>query len=306
MLHERLKKLMDDIADVAFAKSDIPESIKKKFKWYKLYILPKESDTSNGRYIVNEHTIEIYNARLGGKSMAKCCLHELSHHIDWCINGVTGHKEPFYEVYAKLIYAALDMDILKEDAFNDQWSKDFEKVKEIVKNYSPHPIEYINNNTVFIRVHNSYSIKNQLKENGYRWNGIETVWEKETDDETTEEDMLEKLGAVFVSFENSTPPRSAWYTIEENNMVLDPIVYIEARDWGRRTYDARDELKKQGFFFSGDQKKWLLKIKSDEFEKKIDELKNNPALAGIEFKCQNRKMKKVSSPKKPSVNEKKK
>ena len=139
MLHERLKKLMDDIIDVAFSSNDdISDYTKKRFKWFKLYVLPKESKTSSGRYIIDTHTIEIYNSRLGGDHMAKCCLHELSHHIDWCLNGTTGHKDPFYAVYAKLIYASLDMGILQLSNFEDSWSSDSEKVQEIIKGYCHH------------------------------------------------------------------------------------------------------------------------------------------------------------------------
>lgn len=297
MLHERLKKMMDDIIDVAFADSDVPESLKRRFKWYKLYILPKESDTTGGKYNVNDHVIEVYNARLGGEFMAKCCLHELSHHIDWCINGVTGHKDPFFAVFAKLIYAALDMGILTQETFDDGWSKDHDRVMEILAQYCPHEVDYKRQDAAIVRVHNSYSIKNQLKERGYKWNNIEAVWEIETEDEEGEESFLESIGAVLGT-PGSTIIRSPWYTIEENNMVLDPTVYIEAKDWGRRTYDAREALKKEGFFFSGNQKKWLYKVKSEEFEEKLQEFQRNPDLSGLEFKCQNRKVKKTAASKK--------
>jgi hypothetical protein len=231
--------------------------------------------------------------------MAKCCLHELSHHIDWCLNGTTGHKDPFYAVYAMLIYAALDMGILFKETFDDPWSRDQERVKEIIENYCPHEVDYKISNIAVVKVHNSYSIKNQLKENGYKWNSIESVWEKETEDEQEEEAFLESLGAIM-SVPGNTIIRSPWYTIDESNMIMDPTVYIEARDWGRRTYDARAALKKQGFYFSGDTKKWLCKVKSEDYKKKMKEIENDPELTGIEFKCQNRKMKKPATTKKPA------
>lgn len=291
MLYQRLKKLMDDIVDVAFADTTMSDAMRNRFKWYKLYILPKESKTSSGRYIVDTHTIEIYNARLGGQHMAKCCIHELAHHIDWCIHGKTGHKDPFFEVYAKLIYAALNMQILTKKDFEDDWSADHERVEEIIENYCRHDVDYQKEASAVIKVHNSYSIKNQLKERGYTWNNIEAVWETETEDEDAEEAFLGSIGAVFRGLEDAEP-RTPWYSIEETGMVMSPTVYIEAKDWGIRTYDARSALKRQGFFFSGDKKKWLLKVKSEEFDEKIEELENDPELHGLEFVCQNRKIKK--------------
>jgi len=292
MLYQRLKKLMDDIVDVAFANTNMSDGMRNRLKWYKLYILPKESKTSSGRYVIDTHTIEIYNARLGGQHMAKCCLHELSHHIDWCLHGSTGHKDPFFEVYAMLIYAALNMQVLTQADFDDNWSKDQERVREIVDQYCPHPVDYsMEDLPDVIKVHNSYPIKNQLRDAGYTWNNIEMVWEKESDSLDEDERQLEQFGAVFCS-PGAEEPRKPWYSIEEMSMLMDPTVYIEAKDWGIRTYDARDALKKQGFRFSGDTKKWLLKIKSNDYNQKMEELENDPGLHGLEFICQNRKLKK--------------
>lgn len=44
-------------------------------------------------------------------------IHEVSHHIDLCLRGKSGHDKVFYDIYQKLLWAAINMDIISfEDA----------------------------------------------------------------------------------------------------------------------------------------------------------------------------------------------
>lgn len=100
-------------------------------------------------------------------------------------------------IYAKLIYASLDMGILEKKDFDDHWSSDQNKVRTIVEKYIPHPVDYKPDDNPMIRVYNGFKCKEQLKQNGYCWNGVEQVWEKMVQKELGEEEQfLSDLGIL--------------------------------------------------------------------------------------------------------------
>lgn len=288
MLHERMKKILDDIIDVAYA--DLPEEKRNQLKWYKLYILPDEKARSSGRYFPTQNKIEVYNPRLGAEHMAKCCIHELAHRTSCCINGFDeggGHGKNFYAEYRKLIYAALDMGILQEDTFNkDEWSSDQNKVRKIVSEYEPNPVDYIMDFPPIIKVYNSFNIKDSLREHGYKWNSIEMIWEKETDDTETEIAFLESIGASERTLGSENEKGKPSFTVDEFSLLMSPYAYIEAKG---NTYDAREALKAHGFFFVSKGKRWVCKVDSAHYSDKMIELRDAEDLYEIEFKPMNRK-----------------
>lgn len=291
MLHERIKKLLCDIIDVAY--SELPQEKRDSLKWFKLYILPDEKKKSSGRYFPSKYTIEVYNASLGPEHMAKCCIHELAHHMDHRLNHVGGHGTTFYREYAKLIYASIDMGILSKSIFeNDEWSRDHSKVRKIVEKYEPHPVEYTMDFPPVIKVKNAFAQKEQLKAKGYVWNNMEQVWEKEALDEEEEIETMESLG-IRQAVLGEQPCKISTYSIEKYSMQVESIVYIEARG---STYNQRDRLKQDGFFFDGKKKIWICKVPSRESLDKLTALQRNLAYADkdIEFHIQNRKTKNLS------------
>lgn len=286
MLNKRIKKFMDDIIDVAFSEKEVDE--RERYKSFKLNILVKENASSSGMYKCNNHSIEIYNPSLGARHLAKCCLHELSHHIDMCQHGKTGHQKPFYGVYAKLIYASLDMGILEKKDFDDNWSSDQNKVRAIVEKYVPHPVNYKPENNPMVRVYNGFELKESLKKNGYRWNGIEQVWEKMLQGEADiEERILTDLGILKQPDKYAILP-GPYYTIINPEMYIDAIVYIVAEG---KTYDRRDRLKEYHFYFSKEQKMWLCKVKASELKNMLKSLETDADLSGIRFGVLKRKNK---------------
>lgn len=265
MLEKRIKKYLEDIIDVAFANDD--EKLRQRYKWFKLHILPKENKRVSGYYYENTHVIEVFNPSLGSRHLAKCCLHELSHHIDWCRHGKSGHQAPFYEVYEKLIFASLDMGILQKEDFHDDWSRDKNKVLAILDRYKPHPIAYKTDIPCIIRIFNGFTVKDQLKSAGYRWNTLEQVWEIEVSDLSMQEKYLSSLKIAKSQEELSEYP-DPYYVITDPSMHIDGIIYILAQG---QTYDAREILKEYGFFFSK-EKKWLRKVKASEQKHLLDSL----------------------------------
>ena len=286
MLNARIKKIMDDIIEVAFPEKNANE--RDRYKNFKLDILVKENASNSGMYRGATHSIEVYNPSLGAKHLAKCCIHELSHHIDLCQHGKTGHQKPFYGVYAKLIYASLDMGILEKKDFDDHWSSDQNKVRAIVEKYVPHPVDYKPDDDQMIRILDGFKLKEQLKQNGYRWNGIEQVWEKMLRGKADiEEQILKDLGILKQPNKYVILP-GPYYTIINPEMYIDAIVYIVAEG---NTYDRRDRLKEYHFYFSKKEKMWLCKVKSSELKNMIKSLETDAELSGVKFAVHKRKNK---------------
>ena len=283
LLERRIKRYMDDIIDVAFP--DKEETDIARYKNYHLKILPKENSSSSGHYIYDGNKIEIYNPSLGECHLAKCCLHELSHHIDRMQNGKSGHQQPFYDVYAKLIYASLDMKILTVKDFDDNWSSDANKVKKIVKEYVPKPVDYCLQKDVLIRVYNGFIFKDVLKLRGYKWNGIEQVWERMHGFNSPEEEAFLSEMGVFKLPDNATPPKGAYYKIEEAEMHIKAIIYLIAEG---DTYKFKDTLKEYGFYYKPEDKTWVLKLKANDKNWMLKQLKEDARLKGCSIKVMKR------------------
>ncbi len=284
MLNIRIKRYLNDIIDVAYP--DATDNELRLYKGFCIYVTPQEKRRSAGVYYPDERKIELYNARLGINSMLKCSLHELSHHLDYCINGETGHRKPFYNEYRKLIYASMDMGIFTADVFDDNWSSDQNKVRKIVSEYKPNPVEYNPSFPPIIKVYNAYSIKEDLKTKKYTWNTIEQFWEKETTNIIEETQFLEQLKCLKSDTEDITIKRP-YYVIEDSSFIIVPVVYIEAIG---DTYTYRETLKQYGFFFKEKGKKWIKKVNVKNYDREIDNLYSVEELQDIKFEAlKNRK-----------------
>lgn len=172
-----LKKKLDKIIDYAY--KDDPK--KEKYKWFKLNVLTRKMKSKSGDYNIRTHAIRIVDTldTKEGNNISTL-LHEVSHHIDWVMHGKTGHKKDFYEVFATLIYAALDLNFV--DCYDlrnmDFRNSDYNKVQKILDNYVPHRQNNVQE-TYQVKVFNSYSQKDELSQNGYFWNKISKSWDKD-------------------------------------------------------------------------------------------------------------------------------
>ena len=288
MLESRIRRYLNDIIDVAFA--DSPPRERSRYKDFKLQIDTKELRSSNGVYYWNDHMIKVYNPSRGDQPLAKTCLHELSHHIDYMQHGPSGHQQSFYAIYARLIYAALDMGILSPEDFNDDWSRDQSRVRSILANYIPHRVNYRKPSYKVLKVYNAFRVKDYLKAYKYRWNGVEQVWEKTIEDD--EENEIELMNALGISDtkpqnENSGIP---WYTIKDPSMMIEAVVYIEAAG---DTYPCKEILKNiYGFFYNPTRKTWQRKVTSSQSPKELLAiLRYDTRLNGCSFSFLNRKQK---------------
>ncbi len=267
-LNFRMKHLLDDIIDIAFAS----DANLKRYHAFSFYVVNKENNTSSGHYIPSQRKIEVYNPSLGPRHIAKCCLHELAHHIDYTKNGKSGHQKPFYECYTKLIYAALDMGILEKSDFYDDWSSDRNKVRKIVDKYEPHKVDYTPSGGIIIKVYNAFSIKDTLKKDGYKWNGVEMVWEKELDDKNN----------IPSGILDKPSEKMPYYTLSPLlDLKVDACVYIYATG---NTYEKRELLKAKGFYYSKEDKVWIKKTSGANARREVKSLSLIPDFCDVTFR----------------------
>ena len=269
MLEIRIKRILDSIIDEAYQNEDPVQM--KRLKGYYIALVPRELKTCSGRYYADAHRIEVYNLSLGEKSIAKVCIHELAHHIDLVLNGTTGHQAPFYEAYARLIYASLDLGILtKYDFLND--SREKAKVQKIVLRYVPKGSKIKSEKKKLIKVFNAFTVKDFLKSAGYQWNPVEQTWEK---DLVSDMDVLalEEHG-VYSERKKKEP----FYDVKYHSLYVDAVIAIVASG---DTYGCRDVLKTHGFRYDGQTKNWIKKVPASNLPENIRRLRAEKKFRGL-------------------------
>ena len=269
LLNIEVKKTLEDIIDVAFEAE--PQKSRDRYKKFWLEIIPVEYTSFSGRYFFDNHKIEIYNLSQESKVIVKTCIHELAHHIELCKTGNSGHQKSFYEEYKKLLYAAFSMRILTpDDIEKDYWSSEQNKVKKIAKEWVPTYVSY-KQDVVKVNVLNGYPFKDALKERGYKWDALQAVWTKQV----VVENMEEEKEFLAITGCEYTIASAADLNIEATGYIL------AVGD----TYECREALKEQGFYFDKRSKKgvWRKKVKVSEARDMIRALRNSDEFAGVGF-----------------------
>lgn len=266
-LNVKIKKTLEDIVDNTYI--HYPEQQLELFKRFFIKLVSKQLKSKHGHYVENTHTIEIFNLERTTDNIIKTCIHELAHHVDFCLHGKTGHQQEFYDEYRKLLYSAFNMRLVNPYSFTDD-SADATKVKKIVEEWTPNYVEY-KNDRLLVSVPNAFMQKESLKENKYHWDGLQDLWIKEISAEEREQE------------ENYLNRLECQYSIAEaNNIEISAMVYIVVKE---NTYELKDLLKQQGFFFEKKGKKgvWKKKVKMQEAGANIQELKKAEGLAEAQF-----------------------
>lgn len=262
----RLKRVLCDIIDVAYGGE--PAANIRKYKTFTISIESTVSRTFNGAYIISERRIRLVNLTNGAGANAKTCLHELAHHIDAMQNGRTGHQKPFYMAYAKLIYASLDMGITTFKDFEGSGSNDSRKVHKIVQLYSPRKVDYLPQSVIFTK--GGFNHREELKQMGFRWNGLEKRWEKNYEGDS-DDAFMKTLGISD-------------YSVTGDCFHLNAVVTLVASG---NTYSCKDVLKKEGFHYNATDKRWQKKIPAEASDNVLKQYqaKNNTFL-GVTFSIQ--------------------
>lgn len=171
-----LKKTLDDIMTQAYPK-EVQASL-RKFKHYYVQISDKTYRSKHGDYNLRTHRIRLFNITDRDSVLTVAtAIHELAHHVDWCLRGRTDHQSPFYEVYRKLLYAGIDMGLFDAKTFLSciRDASDHNKVRKIISGYEKKETGY-KKNMKRIDVKDAYEKKDALKEAGYRFDAITKNW----------------------------------------------------------------------------------------------------------------------------------
>lgn len=234
----QLKNILCDLADYAYR--DNPKL--EQYKHFYIEVSHENRNSFHGDYNERMHRIRIFNTYRDDAAIIATTIHELTHHIDTCNRGRSDHSKEFYIVFEHLLKIALDMKLFNKEQFLAATAdaSDSGKIRNMIKDYEPVSVGYKENISI-IRVHNCYDIKNELKERGYHYNSVEKAWEIETSDVVAEERYLKHLKA------------DASYDVSNNFMSFNRKSYICA---GQGSYDIKDYLKDNGFFFDKKIKAW--------------------------------------------------
>lgn len=179
----QIKKMLNDIIDVAFQESVSSKRL-GQYKRFTIFCTEAQMNSKLGDCWYNKDgsaSIRILGLnRDRYQDSLITAIHEVAHHVDHSNRGRSGHDSEFYRIHKILLFAAFDMGILTVDdvIHSESNARNRDKLAKMMKDYVPHPVDY-KKDIVQVFVYNSYAVKNTLKANGYRWNGLECAWSKE-------------------------------------------------------------------------------------------------------------------------------
>lgn len=256
MLNVYVHQVLQRILDKTYPES-IPESRKIKKFWIEL--VPKEIRTYHGYYDPNEYRIRIVNLSRKPHHILLTTIHELAHHIDFCIYGSSGHNKRFYSIHNQLVKTAIKMGITTYAEFKDVI--DNNDIKQLERYFGPNRANYDpayddKKDNVHIKVKNSFPIKDELKANGYKYNAVDQTWDKDCDKQLLEDEES------FLY--NLTDPENIEFA--EGSQVSIQVIYYIIVD---QCYSYKDSLKANGYRFKGFNQEgnvWVKKIYAQELE----------------------------------------
>lgn len=234
----QVKNILCDLVDYAY--KDNPKL--ENYKRFYIEVSEQNRNTVHGYYNERTHHIRIFNMYRDDAAIIATTIHELAHHIDTCNRGRSDHSKEFYTIFEHLLKTALNMGLFNKEQFfaSTRDASDSNKIRKMIENFEPVSVGYKDNVSV-IRVKNCFDIKDDLKFRGYHYNSIEKSWELETSEITSEEEFLK---SVKVDIE---------YDINNNYISFQKKTYICAVNG---SFDIKDELKEDGFFFDKNKKIW--------------------------------------------------
>lgn len=253
-------KTLCDVIDQAYPLESYPDN---KFKKFFIDIKVKEMQSIHGRYYPDKRKIEIFNLSRPNGNIIATTLHEVAHHIDCCIRKKSDHSKMFYEILKHLLITAIGMGVMSiEDILSKDDSADKNRLERhfgSIEDWDISAVDY-KQDSYLIKVYNSFSIKDKLKNRGFRYSALEEAWVKEMSVTEAEE---EKMTVV------------QW--IDEKNIKIEQANTIKIESYYylcvTNCYDHKDYLKENGFIWNGYsmKKAWVKKIPSQSL--KVEEAK---------------------------------
>lgn len=250
MLERKIQTILSNVAKHAF-----PDH---KIDYFKIMVIQKELKGRFGDYNGKEKVIRIF--RLSDpKHIVKTAIHELAHHVEFSIYKATGHSKRFYEIMKKLFESAMTLGVLElQDVYYEDGGNDIHTMGRHLGKLQV-PTEKITTDRYNVRViKNSFAIKDQLSEKGYRYAKLEQVWIKEVN-----QDNLN----IEQTFLNSILIPDSYEIISANEINIQAIFYISVQN----SFEHRDTLKSNGYIFGGygikKGKPWVKKVRADDVSK---------------------------------------
>ncbi|WP_209369511.1 hypothetical protein [Priestia megaterium] len=242
-------KTLCDVIDQAYPLESYPDN---KFKMFFIDIKVKEMKSIHGRYYPDNRKIEIFNLSRPNGHIIATTLHEVAHHIDCCIRKKSDHSKPFYEIFHQLLVTAIGMGVIsKQDILTARDNTDkkwLEKYFGDIEEWDISTLDY-KQDSYFIKVYQSFSIKDKLKNRGYKYSSLDQAWVKEMSVSEAEEEKQVV---------------SQW--IEEKNIKIEQANTIKIESYYylcvSNCYDHKAYLKENGFMWNGYgvKKAWVKKI----------------------------------------------
>lgn len=260
----KLKKQMDDLVDVAYE----GHRLKSKFKAYGIQLLYKETATFLGDYHSKTRKIRLfYIASDPWEAIIVTLIHELTHHIDYCIRGTSGHDKEYYEIHVKLLKAAMDMGIVSKETLLDpnmSHARNKNKVAKMIQDYIPSPITY-KENLETISVFDAFEAKATLKEHGYIYNGVDKSWVKEVLSEKVESE-IEYLKSLELT--NITVHKNAGVSVRPRKSIhfFGNLYNCPAK---------RKLIKEHGYSWNNSLKCWIKQVEENSVKTETTFLKDN-------------------------------
>ena len=118
-------------------------------------------------------------------------IHELAHHADFCLRKKTDHSPVFYNVFAQLLYTALDYNVVDHDILLNEvmTGSDRNKIKNILSRYTRKERPPLFDDKKIIEVAQSYSFRDILHARGYSYDPVKKNWYREFDVEKVENEV---------------------------------------------------------------------------------------------------------------------
>ena len=250
-----VKQILEDIVFYTYNGKVSEEMYSKLTKFY-VKLENKVTNSYHGLYKYNDNSITITNLYRNQTSIICTTIHELAHHVDRVFRGKSDHSKEFYAVFSKLLYTGLNMGLFsKEEALKMETdASDSNKVKKIIDDYTPQSIDYKSDEKKIV-VRNCYNVKDTLKEKGFKYNSLSKTWEMSKHDFEIE-NLLNSLNCEYE-------------ILEGNNMQIEAVGMLIATDG---SYEYKDELKSNGFYWNPQKKRWQKKIQMQDYEKEMYQL----------------------------------
>ena len=218
----------------SIAETAYPDRV-DEVKTFSVEVIAKEQKSFHGDYHLHTRKIRIFNLSRKTASIIKTTIHELAHHLDCCFDGRTGHDVQFYTKLKHLLETAHCMEAINlADVVDEIDSRDMRQLVRLVgePQFAPHE----DNGGLLIKIDNAFSIKDELKERGYRFSPTERVWILEADQSILEDEQGWLHGAIDAKNVQIVPK-------SENR--IESIYFCVLGKKG--FYGRQDELKASGF-----------------------------------------------------------